>query len=204
MYVNVHDNHMSYIRDFAMYSQKYQCQTCQRHFDHAGNLHRHQKSCTNKTKFVYPGGFHRARESIFDRLEQYNIHVSEEDRTYPWYICYDFEALLQKVQDRPTDTLQWTHKHIPVSVSLCSNVEGHSEPTCIVESDQDRLVKSMVTIINEIATCVYELAEEKWGWVLEAIDETIKKEDIIGRERFEEEEDSSEDECDDSDLEVQT
>ena len=129
--------------------------------------------------------------------------MSEEDRTYPWYICYDFEALLQKVQDRPTDTLQWTHKHIPVSVSLCSNVEGHSEPTCIVESDQDRLVKSMVTIMNEIATCVYELAEEKWGWVLEAIDETIKKEDIIGRERFEEEEDSSEDECDDSDLEVQ-
>ena len=61
----------------------------------------------------------------------------------------------------------------------------------------------MVTLMNEIATCVNELAKEKWGWVLEAIDETIKKEDIIDRERFEEEEDSSEDERDDIDQEVQ-
>ena len=99
--------------------------------------------------------------------------------------------------------LQWTHKLIPVSVSLCSNVEGHNEPTCIVEPYQDRLVQSMVTLMNEIATCVNELAKEKWGWVLEAIDETIKKEDIIDRERFEEEEDSSEDERDDIDQEVQ-
>ena len=91
---------------------------------------------------------------------------------------------------------------------MCSNVEGHSQPVCIVETDQDRLVQSMVTIMNEIATCVYELAEEKWGWVLEAIDETIKKDGIIDRERFEEidledssEEDRSEDELDDEDRE---
>ena len=203
MYVHVHDNHMSYIRDFAMYAQKIQCQTCQRHFDHAGNLHRHQKSCTNKTKFVYPGGFHRARETIFDRLDQYDIHVSEEDRTFPWYICYDFEALLQKVQDQSTDMLQWTHRHVPISVSLCSNVEGYSQPTCIVDADQDRLVESMVTSMNEIATYVHELAEEKWGWVLEAIDKTMEKEDSTDKKRFEEEEagDSSDDKLDDGDPE---
>ena len=201
MYVNLHENHMSYIRDFAMYAHKYQCQTCQRHFDHAGNLHRHQKSCTNKTKFVYPGGFHCVRENIFERLDQYDIHVTEENRTFPWYICYDFEALLQKVQDQPTDMLQWTHRHVPISVSMCSNVEGHSEPICIVEANQDRLVESMVAYMNEIAARVYELAEDKWGWVLEAIDEVIKK-DTIDREQLEEEEeDSSEDELDDRDPE---
>ncbi|MEW8548702.1 MAG: hypothetical protein AB2693_34810, partial [Candidatus Thiodiazotropha sp.] len=56
MYVNLYENHMSYIRNFSQYAQKYQCQSCQRHFDHAGNLHKHQKTCINKTQFVYPGG----------------------------------------------------------------------------------------------------------------------------------------------------
>ena len=78
MYVNLHENHLSYIRDFAMSAQKCQCRTCKRHFDHAGNLHRHQKSCANKIKFVYPGGFHRDRDSIFDQLDQYDIQVPED------------------------------------------------------------------------------------------------------------------------------
>ena len=64
MYVNLFENHLSYIRNFAQYAKKFQCQSCERHFDHAGNLHQHQKGCTNKTKFVYPGGFHQDRENI--------------------------------------------------------------------------------------------------------------------------------------------
>ena len=176
MYVNLYENHMSFIRDFAMYSQKYQCQTCQRHFKKPNDLHRHQKNCDNKTKFIYPGGFHQAKECIFDHLDQFEIHVPEKDRSFPWFMCYDFEALIQKVQVQQTDMLQWTHKHVPVSVSICSNVEGHTNPVCLVDADQDQLVQSMVCHMNEIAECVYELAEEKWGWVLDAIDEKLKKE----------------------------
>ncbi|MEW8119475.1 MAG: hypothetical protein AB2792_20110, partial [Candidatus Thiodiazotropha sp.] len=173
MYVNLFENHLSYIRNFAQYAKKFQCQSCERHFDHAGNLHQHQKGCTNKTKFVYPGGFHQDRENIFERLDQYEIHVPENERTFPWYICYDYEALLQKIHDQPTDMLQWTHKHVPVSVSICSNVKGHTEPVCLVESQQDQLVEKMVSQMSVIANRVYELAEEKWGWVLEAIGEKI-------------------------------
>ena len=99
--------------------------------------------------------------------------------------------------------LQWTRRHVPISVSLCSNVEGYSQPTCIMDADQDRLVESMVTSMNEIATYVHELAEEKGGWVLEAIDKTMEKEDSTDKKRFEEEEagDSSDDELDDGDPE---
>ena len=161
-----------------MYAQKYQCKTCDRHFDHAGNLHRHQKVCSNQTKYVYPGGFYQVRDNIFDQLDQYEIHVSNDERTFQWFICFDFEALLQQVHDRPTEFLQWTQKHLPISVSICSNVEGHTNPMCIVEIDQDQLVEKMVATMNDIASRVNELAEEKWGWVLEAIDEKIEKDEI--------------------------
>ena len=141
------------------YAQKYQCRVCDRHFKQAGDLHRHQNICTNKTKFVYPGGFHQARESIFERLEQYDIHVPENDRTFPWFVCYDFEVLLQKIQDQTADMLQWTHKHIPISVSICSNVEGYIDPVCIVNANQNQLVENMVTEMNAIALRVYVQAD---------------------------------------------
>ena len=173
VYVNLFENHLAYTRNFAQYAKKFQCKSCERHFDHAGNLHKHQKGCTNKTKFVYPGGFHQDRENIFERLDQYENHMPENERTFPWYICYDYEALLQKIHDQPTDMLQWTHKHVPVSVSICSNVKGHTEPVCLVESQQDQLVEKRVSQMSVIANRVYELAEEKWGWVLEAIGEKI-------------------------------
>lgn len=52
------------------------------------------------------------------------------------------------------------------------NVENNTEPFCIVEQDQDKLVQQqMVAAMKCIANRVYELADEKWGWVLQEIDE---------------------------------
>ena len=71
--------------------------------------------------------------------------------------------------------LQWTHKHIPISVSICSNVEGYIDPVCIVNANQNQLVENMVTEMNAIALRVYKFAKEKWGWVLEAINEKVRQ-----------------------------
>lgn len=191
MYVNMYENHLSYIRDFSMYAQKYQCKSCDRHFDHAGHLHRHQRACSNQTKFVYPGGFYRPTESIFERLNEFGINVPDDQRTFPWFVCYDFEAVLQKVTDRPTEMLEWTQKHVPVSVSICSNVENNKEPFCIVEQDQDKLVQQMVAAMKCIANRVYELADEKWGWVLEEIDERLRHAETVDFDIAEEEKDDN-------------
>jgi hypothetical protein len=34
-----------------------------------GSLQKHEKICTNKTKYVYPGGFCKAQQTIFEKLE---------------------------------------------------------------------------------------------------------------------------------------
>lgn len=67
-------------------------------------------------------------------------------------LVYDFESMLV-----PTDagqnsaSLQYTEQHVPVSVSVCSNVEDHTEPLCIVESNIDSLVEKMVEYMSTIA-----------------------------------------------------
>ena len=85
--------------------------------------------------------------------------------------------MLEPVDDRPTVMLQWTQKHVPVSVSICSSVEGYTKPTCIVEECQDRLVGKMVGKMKDLASRIFELAEDKWGWVLEATDEQLRREE---------------------------
>ncbi|KAJ8311210.1 hypothetical protein KUTeg_011238 [Tegillarca granosa] len=149
------------------------CQTCDRHFDHLGHFHRHQKICTGKTKYVYPGGFHKSPQTIFEKLEAYDIHVPQAERTYPYFIYYDFEALLQNINDRPTDYLSWTEKHVPISVSICSNVPGYTNPHCIIHTEPGELIKKMVEYMKGIAKEVSELAEEKWLWVVEEIEDQL-------------------------------
>jgi hypothetical protein len=178
LYVNLYENHLSYIRDFVVYAKKFQCKTCDRHFKRSNGLHRHQQVCTNQTKLVYPGGFYKPFESIFEQLDAFGIHVPEDQRTFPWFACFDFEALLKPVNESTTGNLTWVQQHVPISVSICSNVEGFTEPLCIVEPDQDKLVEAMVASLLEIGAKSNELAEEKWGWVLEEIESKLQSGDI--------------------------
>ena len=90
--------------------------------------------------------------------------------------------MLQPVTDRPTELLEWTQKHVLISVSLCSNVEGYTDAICTVDENQDTLVEKMVNTLKEIASRVFETAENKWGWVLEAIDEQLRHHDIVNKE----------------------
>jgi hypothetical protein len=70
--------------------------------------------------------------------------------------------MLQKL-DAPGDgRLQYTAKHVPISVSLCSNVPRHTNPICIVDTDLDKLLQSMFNEVDEIQETVSELSENKW------------------------------------------
>lgn len=50
-----------------------------------------------------------------------------------WFVVYDFEAMLVPIQESNSAKLTWTQRHEPISV--CRNVEGFTEPHCIVETD---------------------------------------------------------------------
>ncbi|KAJ8319270.1 hypothetical protein KUTeg_004361 [Tegillarca granosa] len=187
MYLNMYEQHLSYIKDFAGYAKKFQCQTCDRHFYRSNDLLKHQVNCTNKTKYVFPCGFFKANESIFEKLEQFGIVVPDTERIFPWFITYDMESMLERVSERNTERLVWTQKHVPISVSICSNVEGYTQPQCIVDPDQEQLTDEFIKALQSIAEEVKHLARAKWGWVLRKLykvletmtaDETKERDDL--------------------------
>ena len=107
--------------------------------------------------------------TVFDKLEEYGICVPRTQRIFPWFIVYDFEAMLVPIQGEGSEKLSWTAQHIPISVSICSNVDGFTSPKCIVDPDTDTLVGSMVEYMQLIATKGDELAREKFQCVFEEL-----------------------------------
>ena len=85
MVLNLHENHLSYVTNPLTYLHKYRCESCERHFSQLIDLQRHQGSCVNATKFKFPG---QAQMSctIFDGLEEFDIVVPPDERTYPWFV----------------------------------------------------------------------------------------------------------------------
>jgi hypothetical protein len=168
LYLNVHDKHVSYISNLSAYARKYQCRTCEMHFSRLHNMKQHQRRCTGQTKIQFPGGFYTAPKTVFDKLEEHGIDVV--DRIFPWFLVYDFEAYLTPLKDTGnTEKLTWTHRHMPISVSVCSNVPDYAAPHCIVNEDPDSLTLQMVTYMRRIAERTYELAKEKLSGAFEQL-----------------------------------
>ena len=81
MHVNQFEHHLSYISNLPVYTQKYQCGTCDRHFKNVNSMKRHKLKCTSQTVYNFKGGFHSNTKTIFDKLEEQGIHI--QDRVYP-------------------------------------------------------------------------------------------------------------------------
>ncbi|XP_071137847.1 uncharacterized protein [Mytilus edulis] len=172
MHVNQYDHHLSYISNLSAYTQKYQCGTCDRHFKRVDSMKRHQLKCTGQTVYRFKGGFYSNPKTIFDKLEEHGIRV--QDRLYPWFVVYDFEAMLVSIQESNSDKLTWTQRHEPISVSVCSNVEGFTEPHCIVDPTAQSLVQHMVDYMTKIALISYKLAKEKFADAFDQLEADIE------------------------------
>lgn len=173
MHLNMFGHHLSYISNLQAFTEKYVCGTCDRHFKRHDNMHRHQKTCSRQTKYVFRGGFYSNPKTVFDKLEEQGINIPVEDRLFEWFVVYDFESMLVPIHESNSDKLTWTQKHVPVSVSICSNVDGYRNPHCIVQSDVELLVRDMIRYMTEIANKSYSLAKEKFVDAFDRLDNIL-------------------------------
>ena len=176
MHLNLFDKHLSYISNLNAYTQKYQCPSCQMHFKYVQSMKRHSLKCQGRTKHRFPGGFYSSPKTIFDKLEEYGIVVPAEERIFPWFLVFDFEAMLTPAQESKSDKLTWTAEHVPISVSICSNVEGFKTPHCIIEPNTNELVAQMVQYMSQISDKSYELAKAKFSKAFAKLDRVIQSE----------------------------
>ena len=163
MYMNLYETHYSYIHDIGMYCQSYRCRKCgdslwktQQH------LLRHERTCDAGINRVYKGGVYRPSPSIFQRLDDEGIVVDEALRYYPYRATFDFECYFTG-DNIPADTdhVQWSARHVPLSVSVASNVPGYEPALCFVtDGDADKHVldnlKEQASVWDEVAATAHD------------------------------------------------
>ena len=175
MYLNNYQDHLSYITNYTKFASKFQCEKCSKMFKRQWDLKRHYTNCFDRTKYVFPGGFHRNAETIFDKLDSLTVHVAESERYYQKFIVWDMEAILMKTNAPATDQMNFLSRHIPVSVSICSNVDGFTDSKCFVEISPSNLISKMMAYLNEVSSSNLSRLKLQYEYVFNDLDDLMEK-----------------------------
>ena len=101
-------------------------------------------------KNIYPHGAYSLRETLFEKLDNFSITYPEDYTLFRNFVVFDFEAIcVQSVEANNTLTTSWIGTHVPVSVSISSNLLD--EPVFLCENDPYRLIISFVAQLKTLA-----------------------------------------------------
>ncbi len=173
--LDLYKYHVSYIKDFGEYAKSFQCNRCDRIFDRMVYLRTHGRSCYNKTTRIFPGGFHKKHETIFDRLESFGINVQSGQRRYEHFIFYDFESMLVKKERKMSDTVQSVNVHVPICVGISASLDAYRKPKIIFSNDAEQLVKETIEYMTLIQTDICNLMSERWKHATQTLETTLQK-----------------------------
>ena len=173
MNLHLYKHHISYITDINAFAVRHTCRYCSRVFTKLSNMKRHFGKCGKVVRHKYPGDYCDKYQSVFDKLESFNIYVPKQDRLYDWFIVYDYESILVKHDEAQKGKMKLIASHIPVSVSVCSNVDSFEQPKTFVNKCELQLVKDMVSYWRMIQKKTYILAKNKWSYVITALNKLL-------------------------------
>ena len=186
IYLNLYETHFSYIKDINTYCHSWRCRNCETSLWKCPyDLHRHERTCTEGIKRMYKGGVYHPTPSIFQRLDDEGITVPEALRFYPFRATFDFECFFDRDNvPADSDKVHWIARHVPLSVSLASNVPGLEPAQCYVtDGDSDKLVADMMSHLHAVSDAAFESLKPSYESVLDKL------------KMLKEEWDSAEEEC---------
>ena len=172
IYLNLYETHFSYIKDINTYCHSWRCRNCETSlWKSPYHLHRHESTCEAGVNRIYKGGVYQPPSSIFQRLDDEGITVPEALRFYPFRATFDFECFFDRDNvPADSDKVHWIARHVPLSVSLASNVPGLEPGQCYVtDGDSDKLVADMMSHLHAVSDAAFESLLPLYADVLEEL-----------------------------------
>ena len=121
-------------------------------FSKSGNLERHLVTCSDRVKHIYPKNVYELRETLFEKLDAFNIPYRSDQKLFKNLAIFDFESICVKEANsyKQTETTTWIGKHVPISVSTSSNLIP--EPIFLSNANPHYLISSFTTALEGLAT----------------------------------------------------
>ena len=181
-------NHFMYITDIDHIRHSFKCRNCGKFCKNMKAVKAHEANCKDITSYVLNGGYFNAQKNIFDEIfkaykKSLNLNnkrkinyleefkLTEKDLYYPYEIVYDFESRMQelKIID-DSKQLKITNKHIPVSVSVNSNVEGYDQAHFICNEKPEVLIDDFIKYIHNISLKAEELNKIRYKKIIKFLE----------------------------------
>ena len=124
--------HFCFVSNVDRLGHAFACQKCKKLWKGKNRLNRHEATCTGTgQRQSYTGGVYVPPPSPLETLERHGLSVDAKE-TFPFRATYDFETILEK-ENLPTTKKEdsktvYTARHVPLSVSISSNVPGFDQP----------------------------------------------------------------------------
>ena len=147
-----YNNHVCYVNNVNALFKSFWCTTCDTFFSKTGNLERHLVTISDRIKHIYPKKVYELRETLFEKLDAFNIPYRNEQKLFKNLAIFDFESICGNETDsyKQTETTTWIRKHVPISVSISSN--SIPEPIFLCNTNPHDLILSFITALEGLAT----------------------------------------------------
>ena len=116
-----------------------------------------------------------------EKPELKKMRFKKEFRPYPYFIVYDFEAILEKMNESQTEELTITSRHVPVSVAINDNLTN--EPSFYADEDPVYLINDFMADLVERQEKIADEVRSLYPWPESGtIDESDESEKLIKAE----------------------
>ena len=116
-----------------------------------------------------------------EKPELKKMRFKKEFRPYPYFIVYDFEAILEKMNEAQTEELTITSRHVPVSVAINDNLTN--EPSFYADEDPAYLINDFMADLTERQEKIADEVRSLYPWPESGtIDESDESEKLIKAE----------------------
>ena len=134
------------------------------------------------------GGVYHPSPSVFQRLDDEGVRVADALSYYPYRVTFGFECYFDSTGLPPnSDKVQWIARHVPLSVSVASNVSEHEEARYYVtDGDSDTLVAAMMTDLEATSDAAFDLLKPRYEHVFDELRELMTGWDEASRQDAEE------------------
>ena len=136
-----YNNCICYINNINALCKAFRCTTCDAFFSKTGNLERHLVTCSGRVKHIHPKNVYEMRKTVFEKLDAFNIPNRNEQQLFKNLAIFDFESICVKEDSyKQTESTTWIGKHVPISVSISSNLIPEPIFLCKRQSSSSHLV----------------------------------------------------------------